>query len=66
MCTHGRVKPSKLTFALEIVRRAVGPIDAPFASVESESVRIIKESRLNMINEWLDSLGKWNGELRTM
>jgi hypothetical protein len=34
-----------------MTRRALGPIDAPFALVESESVRKTKESRLSIMNE---------------
>lgn len=65
MYTHGRVKPSRLMFALVIGRTALGPIDAPFALVESENVRKIKESRQSMINEdWIVS-EKRSGEMRT-
>jgi len=38
-------------FALETTRTALGPIDSPFALVESESVKRIKESRLSMMSE---------------
>ena len=66
MYTNGRVKPSRLMFALVMGRTAVGPIeDAPFALVESENVRKIKESRLSITNEeWIVS-EKRRGEIRT-
>jgi hypothetical protein len=65
MYTHRRVKPSRVTFALVMGRRALGPTDAPFALVKSENVRKIKESRLSMMDEdWIIS-EKWSGEMRT-
>lgn len=56
MYTNGRVKPSRLMFALVMGRTAVGPMDAPFVLVESENVRKIKESRISIMNEdWIVS-----------
>jgi hypothetical protein len=52
-------------FAFVMGRTALGPIDAPFALVKSESVRKTKESGLSMMDEdWIVS-EKWSGEMRT-
>lgn len=57
--------PSRLMFAFVMGRTALGPIDAPFALVKSESVRKTKESGLSMMDEdWIVS-EKWSGEMRT-
>jgi hypothetical protein len=50
-------------FALATTRIALGPIEAPFALIESESVRKTKESRLSIMNEgW--TVSEKNGAAR--
>ena len=53
-------------FALVMGRVAIGPIDAPFALVESKSVKKIKESRLSMMNKGRTVTEKRGSQVRLM